>query len=45
VRSDIDTPALEKIFEKIFQKPLDKIKKIWYNIYVIKRGNPLKIKK
>jgi hypothetical protein len=26
-----------KIFQKTFEKPLDKYQKVWYNIYVIKR--------
>jgi hypothetical protein len=36
-----------KIFQKTFEKPLDKCQKIWYNIYVIKRenrGSPIDIK-
>ena len=34
-RSNLDTPNLEKIFEKI-QNPLDKYHKIWYNNNVLK---------
>ena len=30
--------CLEKNFSKNFEKPLDKYQKIWYNIYVRKRG-------
>jgi len=33
-----------KNFLKKFQKPLDKTTNLWYNIYVIKREHPLKIK-
>ena len=40
----VDTRFPKENFSKTFEKPLDKTAKVWYNIYVIKREHPLKIK-
>ena len=41
----IGTTDRTKIFQKTFEKPIDKSQKIWYNVYVIKRGQTLKKQK
>ena len=42
-KSQLFSPAfLCKIFLTFFTKTLDKLPKVWYNIYVIKRGHPEK---